>query len=57
MKKEFIINKLNYVDHKEIDEFIKDILIYLEQIDQDEYEMNQVLVGIKHLFQGCVVKV
>ena len=33
-------NKLNYIDHEEIDEFIKDILIYLKQTDQDKYETN-----------------
>ena len=37
--------------------FGEDILRYLENEDNDEYETSQHLIGMKEVFQGYVVKV
>ena len=37
--------------------FIKDILWYFEGEEEEEYEMNQPLIGMKDLFRGYIIKV
>ena len=37
--------------------FVEDILRYLENKEEEEYEINQYLVGMQELFRGYVVVV
>ena len=38
------------IDQDEILSLIEDILKYLESDDSDEYETNQGIIGIQHVF-------
>ena len=42
---------------KEIFEIIEDILRYLENDESNDYETNQGIIGLQHLFRGYAVKV
>ena len=44
------------VDSEEILSFAEDILRYLENEENEEYETNQYLIGMKKLFRGHAVK-
>ena len=50
------VNQKN-VSVDEIFSIIKDILNFLENGDQDDYETNQHMVGMAELFRGDIVKV
>ena len=55
--KEIIKEALKNTRIEEIFEMIEDILKYLENDEQDEYETNQGIIGLHHLFRGYIVKV
>ena len=48
-------NKPKEVHIEEIMSFVEDILRYLENEEDEEYEMNQQYVGMQELFRGYVV--
>jgi len=52
-----IENQGREVDINEIFEMIKDILRYLENKEDEEYETNQALMEMQHLFRGYAIKV
>ena len=63
LRKEFIqkillelLKNRERVDVNEIMSFCEDILVYLENDQEVEYETNQQYVGMKELFRGYVVK-
>ena len=43
-------------DRVEILDMIEDIMVFLEEGDEDEYETSQQYIGMKDLFKGFVVK-
>ena len=45
------------IDEEEIFLLIEDILRYFENNESEDYETNQVMIRIKDLFWGYVVKV
>jgi len=49
-------NKPKEVHIEEIMSFVEDILRYLENEEEEEYEMNQQCVGMQELFRGYVVR-
>ena len=50
-----LLKHKNKVNVNEIMSFCEDIMKYLENDDDDKYETNQYLVGIKELFRGYLV--
>ena len=42
---------------EEIFKMIEDILRYLENDKSNDYETNQGIIGLQHLFRGYIVKV
>ena len=63
MRKEFmqeLLSKLlkhkNDIGVNEIMSFCEDILVYLEEDEDAEYETNQQHVGMKELFRGYVIR-
>ena len=36
---------------------IEDVLRFLEKEEVEEYDTNQIIVGMRSLFRGCIVKV
>ena len=57
MLKELYNNQLQNIDEEEILSFVEDILRYLEDDSDDEYEINQGILGMKNIFRGYIVKV
>ena len=57
MLKELCNNRLENIDEEEILSFVEDILRYLEDNSDNEYEINQGILGMKNIFRGYVVKV
>jgi len=63
MRRQFIMklvielarNKSEEIHVEEIMSFVEDILRYLENEQEEEYEMNQQYVGMRELFRGFVV--
>ena len=43
------------VNVNEIMSFCEDILLYLNSKDEDEYETNQIHLGMKNIFRGYIV--
>ena len=54
---ELVKNKLEEVSMDVIILFVEDILWYLENKEEEEYEINQYLVRVQELFRGYVVVV
>jgi len=52
---ELVQKKPDEVHVEEIMSFVEDILRYLENAEDEEFEMNQQYVGMKELFRGYVV--
>ena len=48
-------NKSDQIHVEEIMSFVEDILRYLENEQEEEYEMNQQYVGMQELFRGYIV--
>jgi len=57
MAKELLSVKQNEVSANEIFDMLEDILNFMEENDEDDYETNQNMVGMTSLFRGHVVKV
>ena len=64
VRKEFVKNLVAKVVENKLEDiilniimsFAKDIVVYLENRDEDEYEMNQQYIRIKELFCGYIVR-
>ena len=57
MLKELCNNQPENIDEEEILSFVEDILRYLEDDCDNEYETNQGMLGMKNIFRGYVIKV
>ena len=57
MATELIAVKQNKVSVNEIFDMLGDILNYMEDDDENDYETNQQMVGMRSVFRGHVVKV
>ena len=57
LKKELEKVKSENVEMEEIFAFIEDILRYFDNEEDEEYETNQLMIGIQELSQGYIVKV
>ena len=55
--KEMIKNKPSYIKVDEIFSIIEDILRYIKQDEEDEYEINQGIIGIQELLRRHIMKV
>ena len=53
---ELIKVKKKDVDANDVMALGEDILRYLEQDDEEEYETSQGIIGMNELFRGCIVK-
>jgi len=54
--KEMLENKEKEVNVNEMFGIIEDILRYLEKEQEEEYETNQAIIGMQHLFRGYAIK-
>jgi len=57
LAKELLAVRQEKVSVNEIFDMLEDILNFLEDDDENEYETNQPMIGMKELFRGHVVKV